>query len=208
VLRASVAEVLGAEDAEARFGFVNTVVGRMCQALTRADRDLPPVTPDAEQVFLVEDYDPFPVDAGALRGAVPVMACLEAVPSEQFAAYEHRKLYAHNGVHALMGVLSKLRGYRYFYEAGQDPELDRIGRRGMFEEMAQALVRAHPRYFTTESLQEFAVDLYARLVNPVFGDEAARGTRDTLRMIRPEDGRLSGAATTAWARRGWRTLWR
>jgi mannitol-1-phosphate 5-dehydrogenase len=194
LLRDSMSEILGPEQAEARFGFVNTVVARMCQTLTRADRDLPPVTPDLDQVFLVEDYDPFPVDAGALRGPVPAMAHLEAVPSGRFHAYEHRKLYAHNGVHALLAVLAKLRGYRYFAEAGADPELDAVGRQGMFAEMGAALVAAHPEHFTAEALRAFADNLYTRLVNPVFGDEVARGTRDTLRMIRPEDGRLSGAA--------------
>ena len=194
LLHDSVAEVLGAEQAEARCGFVNTVVGRMCQNLTRADRDLPPLTPDLDTVIFVEDYDPFPVDAGALRGAAPEMPWLEPVPTDRFVAYEHRKLYGHNGVHALLGVLGKARGYTYFYEAGQDAELDRLGREAMWEEVGAALVRAHPQHFTTESLDAFASNLYARLVNPVFADEIERGARDTLRMIRPEDGRLAVAA--------------
>ena len=194
VLREAVEGVLGAEEAAARCGFVNTVVGRMCQNLTRGDRDLPPLTPDLEAVILVEDYDPFPIDAGAWRGPLPGMPCLEPVPTEQFVAYEHRKLYGHNGVHALLGVLGKARGYKFFYQAGQDAELDRLGRRAMWEEIGAALVRAHPRYFTAASLDAFWSNLYARLVNPVFADEIERGAKDTLRMIRPEDGRLAVAA--------------
>lgn len=194
LLHDSLAERLGPEETKARFACVNTVVGRMCQLLTHGERDLPTVTPDVDQVFLVEDYDPFPVDAGAWRGPLPPMAHLEGVPTPQFEAYEHRKLYAHNGVHALLAMLGKLRGYQFFYEAGQDSELDAIGRRGMWEEMSAALVRAHPSYFTEERMGAFADDLYARLVNPVFTDEIDRGMRDTLRMVRPEDGRLSGAA--------------
>ena len=64
----------------------------------------------------------------------------------------------------------------------------------MWDEVGAALVRAHPRHFTTESMDAFATNLYARLVNPVFADEIERGARDTLRMIRPEDGRLAVAA--------------
>ncbi len=194
LLRDAVAEMLGRDEAEVRCGFVNTVVGRMCQNLTRAERDLPPLTPDLDTVILVEDYDPFPVDAGALRGRAPAMPCLEAIPSDQFRAYEHRKLYAHNGVHALLAVLGKRRGYEYFYQAAQDEAIDRLGRRAMWEETGAALVRAHPQYFTEASIDAFAADLYARLTNPVFADPVDRGARDTLRMIRPEDGRLSGAA--------------
>jgi mannitol-1-phosphate/altronate dehydrogenase len=209
VLREAVEGVLGAEEAAARCGFVNTVVGRMCQSLTpcplswqergkecrtREARDLPPLTPELDAVILVEDYDPFPIDGGAWRGALPGMPCLEAVPTEQFVAYEHRKLYGHNGVHALLGVLGKARGYKFFYQAGQDAELDALGRRALWEEVGAALARAHPRYFTEESLDAFWDNLYARLVNPVFADEIERGAKDTLRMIRPEDGRLAVAA--------------
>ncbi|HEY3396780.1 MAG TPA: hypothetical protein VGM19_03885 [Armatimonadota bacterium] len=194
LLHDAMAEVLGAEQAAGRCGFVNTVVGRMCQNLTRAERDLPPLTPDLETVILVEDYDPFPVDAGALRGQVPDMPHLEPVPTGQFQAYEHRKLYGHNGTHALLAVLGKLRGYELFAQTGADPALDRAGRRALWEEMGAALVQAHPQYFTAETMDAFAANLYARLVNPVFGDQIERGARDTLRMIRPEDGRLSGAA--------------
>lgn len=194
LMREGVVEVLGQEETEARCAFVNTVVGRMCQNLTRAERDLPTLTPDLDTVILVEDYDPFPVDAAALRRPVPAMPCLEAMPTDQFRAYEHRKLYAHNGVHALLAVLGKRRGYSHFYQAGQDPTIDTLGRRAMWEEAGAALVRAHPQYFTETSMDSFAADLYARLVNPVFADRIERGARDTLRMIRPEDGRLSGAA--------------
>lgn len=194
LLRESVVAKLGAEPADQRFGFVNTVVGRMCQNFTRSERDLPPVTPDLDTVILVEDYDPFPIDRGALRGPVPPMACLEAVETARFRAYEHRKLYGHNGVHALLAVLGKLRGYEFFYQAGADATLDRIGRWAMWEEVGAALVKAYPQCFTAENLDAFAQDLYDRLVNPAFGDMIERGARDTRRMIRPEDGRLSGAA--------------
>ena len=216
LLREAVAGVLGAEEAAARCGFVNAVVGRMCQSLTphplslrergktnltRADRDLPPLTPDLDTVLLVEDYDPFPLDAGAWRGPVAAPPCLEPVPTAQFVAYEHRKLYGHNGVHALLGVLGKARGYKFFSEAGQDAELDALARRALWEEVGAALVRAHPRYFTEASMDVFASNLYARLVNPVFADEIERGAKDTLRMIRPEDGRLAGAALFVAAQR-------
>ena len=194
LLAESLTAGLGPEEASARFACVNTVVARMCQLLPPAERNLPPLTPDLEQAVLVEAYEPFPVDAGALRGPAPALAHLEAVPGDRFPAYEHRKLYAHNGVHALLAVLGQRRGYEFFHQAGTDPELDRLGRQALWEEVGAALVRAHPQVFSEADFDAFARDLYARLVNPVFGDSVERGVRGSLRMIRPEDGRLSTAA--------------
>jgi mannitol-1-phosphate/altronate dehydrogenase len=179
------------------YGFVNTIVARMCQNLTRTERDLEPLTPDVDTVMVVEAWEPFPLDRDALVGSVPEIAHLEPVPAGVFLAYEHRKLYAHNGVHALLSALGKMRGFEHYYQVADDAEIDRVGRRAMWEEIGAALVRAHPEVFTREGMDEFAEDLYGRLVDPVFADRIERGAKDTLRMIRPEDGRLSTAALFA-----------
>jgi len=177
-----------------RFSFVNTIVARMCQRLTTEERNLPPVAPGLDVVIVAEDYQVFPIDGSAIAGPVPEFEGLRILSRPEFEAWDHRKLYAHNGVHALLGVLGNLAGYTYIYECRQDPELDGVGRRAMWEEVGGALVRAHPQVFTYSDHDAFAEDIYGRITNKLFADTIHRATRNSMRMIQSQDGRLSKAA--------------
>ncbi len=177
-----------------RFAFVNTVVARMCQRLTTADQDLPPVAPGVDTVILTESYELLPADASAAAPPLPEFAGLKSLTGPEFAAWDHRKLFAHNGTHALLGVLGKLAGYTYMYECCRDTDIDAAGRRAIGEEVGGALLTAYPEVFTPADHNAFAEDLYARITSRLFADSVDRGTRTTMRMINPEDGRLSAAA--------------
>ncbi len=177
-----------------RFAFVNTIVARMCQRLTTKERNLPPVAPGLDAVIVSEAYQLFPVDGRAAATPVPEFEGLRILSRAEFEAWDHRKLYAHNGVHALLGVLGNLAGHTYMYECRQDPELDEIGRRAMWEEVGGALVRAHPQVFTCADHNAFAEDIYGRITSKLFADTTDRATRNSLRMIQSQDGRLSKAA--------------
>jgi len=174
--------------------FVNTVVARMCQRLTAADCDLPAITPQSDIIIVGEEYDLLPVDGGATVEPRPDIAGLQYLSSDEFEAWDKRKLFAHNGIHALIAVLGELRGYCYFYEAGEDPEIDAVARGAMWQEVGAALVDEYPRWFSSESYETFARDLYARIVSHDFADVISRGIRRSLRMIRADDGRLTRAA--------------
>ncbi len=174
--------------------FVNTVVARMCQRVTTAQRDLTPLTPNSDTVIVAEDYDRLPTDGDGVADPRPVVAGLEYFSAAKFTAWDKRKLFAHNGIHALIAVLGKLGGYQYFYQAAEDPDISAITRRAMWDEVGRALVSEYPRFFSAQDFDDFATDLYSRLISPQFADTVDRGTRGSLRMIRPEDGRLSGAA--------------
>ncbi len=177
-----------------RLTFVNTVVARMCQRLTPQERDLAPVAPDLDTVIVAESYDLLPVDASAAAGALPQFTGLRLLPRAEFQAWDHRKLFAHNGTHALLGVLGKLAGHTLMYECRQDLDIDAAGRWAMWEEVGGALLSAYPRVFTPADHDAFATDLYRRLTSELFADTVDRATHDTMRMISAEDGRLSGAA--------------
>lgn len=177
-----------------RFAFVNTIVARMCQRLTTEEWNLPPVAPGLDAVIVSEAYQLFPIDGSAAATPVPEFEGLRILSGPEFEAWDHRKLFAHNGVHALLGVLGNLAGHTYMYECRQDPELDEVGRRAMWEEVGGALVRAHPQVFTCVDHNAFAEDLYGRITNKLFADTTDRATRNSLRMIQSQDGRLSKAA--------------
>ena len=177
-----------------RFVFVNTIVARMCQRLTTEERNLPPVAPGLDTVIVAEAYELFPIDGSAVAAPVPQFEGLRILSGPEFEAWDHRKLYAHNGVHALLGVLGNLAGHTYMYECRQDPELDEVGRRAIWEEVGGALIRAHPQVFTCVDHNAFSEDLYVRITSELFADTIDRATRNTMRMIQPQDGRLSKAA--------------
>ena len=177
-----------------KFAFVNTIVARMCQRLTTDERNLPPVAPGLDAVIVSEAYQLFPIDGSAAAAPVPEFEGLRILSGPEFEAWDHRKLYAHNGVHALLGVLGKLAGHTYTCECRQDPELDEIGRRAMWEEVGGALVRAHPQVFTCVDHNAFAEDIYGRITSKLFADTTDRATRNSMRMIQSQDGRLSKAA--------------
>ncbi len=194
-LAATTQEALGEPASLAtKFALVNTVVARMCQRLTPTDRDLPPVAPGVDTVILTESYALLPADASAAAPPVPEFAGLKFLSGPEFAAWDHRKLFAHNGTHALLGVLGKLAGYTYMYECRRDADINAAARRALREEVGDALLRAYPKVFTPTDHDTFAEDLYARITSDLFADSVDRGTRNTMRMISPEDGRLSGAA--------------
>ncbi len=179
---------------ETKFAFVNTVVARMCQRLTSSERALPAVAPGLDIVIASESYQLLPIDGSAAAAPVPQFAGLRILSGPEFAAWDHRKLYAHNGVHALLGVLGRLAGHTYMHECRRDPDVDAVGRWAMWEEVGGALVRAHPRVFTPADHDAFAEDLYERITNKLFADTTDRATHNTMRMIQPQDGRLSKAA--------------
>ncbi len=177
-----------------KFAFVNTVVARMCQRLTVQERDLAALAPGVDIVIVAESYDLLPADARTVAPPVPEFAGLRLLPGPAFETWDHRKLFAHNGTHALLAVLGKLAGHTYMYECRQDLDIDAAGRRAVWEEVGGALLSAHPQVFTSADQDDFAADLYGRITSELFGDTVDRGTRNTMRMISPEDGRLSGAA--------------
>jgi len=179
---------------ETKFAFINTVVARMCQRLTVAECNLPPVVPGLDIVIVAEAYDLFPIDGSTAAVPVPEFKGLRILSGAEFQAWDHRKLYAHNGVHAVLGVLGKLAGHTYMYECRQDPEVDAAGRRVMWKEVGGALVRMHSQVFTRADHNAFAEDLYDRICSRLFADTVDRATRNTLRMIQAQDGRLSRAA--------------
>jgi mannitol-1-phosphate 5-dehydrogenase len=116
LLRAAVERALPPEDGAARryfrdaVAFVDASVGRM----------VPPPTPElrTEDPLLVaaEPYCALPIDGDAWRGPVPA-AIPGLLPTRNFAGYVARKLYTHNGGHALLayqgiGAATRMSGRR------------------------------------------------------------------------------------------------
>ncbi len=161
----------------APLGLVRCVIGR--QVVAELPGDPPGVRADR--------YSKLLVDADAILGTLPPIEGLYAV--RPFEAYAKRKLYVHNGLHALIAYLGVQKGYHTVQQALADPEIQTLYQRGA-EALERALLKAFP--FDPHEHHAMVADVRARIEDPALDDPLARLAREPLRKLRPED-RLVGA---------------
>lgn len=167
--------------ADERTGFVDASVGRM----------VPPPTPEllAEDSLLIlsEPYKELPIDGTAWRGPIPGIPGL--LPKANFPGYVARKLFTHNGAHALLAYHGFQRGCEYIWQALEDPFIH-TELLGYWQETGDALIAAFG--FDPEEQRAHEADLLRRFANRALGDTVARVGRDPKRKLRGDD-RLFGA---------------
>lgn len=158
-------------------GIVRCIIGRQAVA------ELPGEPPGVR----VDRYSHLPVDADALIGEPPPIVGLQ--PVRPFEIYMQRKLYLHNGLHALIAYLGATRGYTTIQHALQDPEIY-----ALFVQGASALSKAFLKKHSFDAQEHAAAvqDILARIQDPHMDDPIARVAREPLRKLRPDD-RLVGA---------------
>ncbi len=171
----------------ARTGFVQAVVSRMVPVpppvVEPADRETEtPLTVRAEA------YKRLPIDAGAIVGALPPLIGVE--PVTNFAAHVARKLFVHNGAHAVLGYLGDQAGFAFGYEALADDSI-RAALTATLAAVGEALIRRYD--FAPDAQAAHVADLLRRFENRDLGDSCRRLARDPLRKLAFDD-RLVGAA--------------
>ena len=138
--------------------------------------------PEAGSLLLIaEDYNEWTARAASFKGTSP-LAALELV-EDQTARLE-RKLFIHNGGHAICGYMGYHRGHRFIHEAVADPV---VGRHvlGALDELGEVVRRKHG--FSAESLDAYKQDLVRRGAVPEMRDEILRVVRDPLRKLSPRE---------------------
>lgn len=158
-------------------GIVRCIIGR--QAVAELPGDPPGVR--------VDRYSHLPVDADALIGEPPPIVGLQ--PVRPFEIYMQRKLYLHNGLHALIAYLGATRGYTTIQHALQDPKIHALFVQGA-NALSKAFLKKHP--FDAQEHAAAVQDILARIQDPHMDDPIARVAREPLRKLRPDD-RLVGA---------------
>jgi mannitol-1-phosphate 5-dehydrogenase len=143
-------------------------------------------------VIVAEDYNEWTARREAFRGErPPALTALELVDNQ--AARLERKLYLHNGGHAVCGYVGFHHGHRYIHEAVADPvvaehvlgALDEIG--GVVETKWG---------FSAESIDHYKRDFCRRGAVAEMRDDILRVARDPIRKLAPGE-RLLGPAV--WA---------
>ena len=169
--------------ADENLGLVEPSIGRM----------VPPLTPEMRAkdklLICVEPYCELPVDRDAFKGEIPDLVGL--VPYSPFEFYIKRKLFLHNGGHALCAYLGNLKGYEYIWQAIADPEIYEAAKASMLAS-AHALI-ARFGEGVRENVESNVDDLLRRFQNRALKDTVARVGADPVRKLRRND-RVVGAA--------------
>ena len=172
--------------ADENLGLVEASIGRM----------VPPLTPDMRAVdkllICVEPYAELPVDRDAFKGEIPDLVGL--IPYTPFEFYIKRKLFLHNGGHALCAYLGYQKGYEYIWQAIADPEIYAAAKASMMTS-AEALVKKFGEG-VRENVESNVTDLLFRFQNKALKDTVARVGADPVRKLRRND-RIVGAALFA-----------
>jgi mannitol-1-phosphate 5-dehydrogenase len=159
-------------------------------------RMVPPLTPEMRAqdplLICVEPYCDLPVDKDAFKGEIPDLVGL--IPYTPFEFYIKRKLFLHNGGHAVCAYLGNLKGYEYIWQAIADPEIYETAKAAM-NCSAQALIKKFGEGIR-ENVESNVVDLLFRFQNKALKDTVARVGADPVRKLRRND-RIVGAALFA-----------
>ena len=134
-------------------------------------------------VIVAEDYNEWTVRAEAFKGPKPAaLSCLELVENQ--TARLERKLFVHNGGHAVCGYVGFHRGHQYIHEAVADPVVvEHV--LGALDELGEVV--RHKHGFSAESIADYKQDLCRRGAVPEMRDEILRVVRDPVRKLSPRE---------------------
>ena len=169
--------------ADRNLGLIEASIGRMVPPLTPEMRAQDPL------LICVEPYCDLPVDRDAFKGEIPELVGL--IPYSPFEFYIKRKLFLHNGGHAVCAYLGSLKGYEYIWQAIADPEIYDAARAAM-RASADALIHKFGES-VRENVESNVDDLLFRFQNRALKDTIARVGADPVRKLRRND-RIVGAA--------------
>lgn len=150
------------------FGFPDCMISRV---VPRPDPD--------PLVIVTEDYNEWTVRQEAFIGMpLPGLEKMELVDNQ--TARLERKLFIHNGGHAVCGFIGFHRGCHFIHEAVADPVVLRfVG--GALDEIGLVVQKKHG--FDPGSIEEYKKDLARRGAVAELKDDVLRVVRDPIRKL-------------------------
>ena len=141
-------------------------------------RVVPQPKPDPLQI-ITEDYNEWTVRAETFKGRKPEAWTFFELVQNQTARLE-RKLFIHNGGHAVCAYFGFHRGHQYIHEAIADPFVARqVG--GALDELGEIVRRRHG--FSVDEIETYKADLGHRGGIAEMRDEIRRVVRDPIRKL-------------------------
>ena len=140
--------------------------------------------PDADPlVITAEDYNEWTARAEAFKGPRPAALTALELVSNQSARLE-RKLFIHNGGHAVCGYVGFHRGHEYIHQAVADTVVaDHV--LGALDELGEVVRKRHD--FSSASITAYKQDLCRRGAVPEMRDAVLRVVRDPIRKLSPRE---------------------
>jgi len=130
-------------------------------------------------LIITEDYNEWTARAEAFKGEKPAgLDALELVTNQ--TARLERKLFIHNGGHAVCGYVGFHRGCQYIHQAVADPVVLRHVA-GALDELGEVVRIKHG--FSSASIDAYKSDLGRRGAVPEMRDEVLRVVRDPIRKL-------------------------
>ena len=141
--------------------------------------------------LVAEDYNEWVVRKRDFVGEKPGLAAMDLV--SDFDARLERKLFMHNGAHAVCAYLAFQRRHRYIHEAVADAAVARAVV-GALDEIGEVVRRRHR--FSCKSIDEYKRSFVERGKIAELADEVARVVRNPARKLAGDE-RLLGPAALA-----------
>ncbi|NWG13561.1 MAG: hypothetical protein HXY20_08515 [Acidobacteria bacterium] len=190
-----------------RIRFLNTVIGKMSGVVSDPagirERGLAAIAPGVSRAFLVEEFNRILISRIRFGEGTQEQVFSRGISTfeekDDLIPFEEAKLYGHNAIHALAAYLGLVRGLRRIVDLRAYPDIVAFLRTASIEESGEALIRKHSgvdRLFTPAGYQEYADDLFERMLNPHLQDTVERVGRDPERKLGWED-RLIGTMRLA-----------
>ncbi len=150
------------------FGFPDCMISRV---VTRPEPD--------PLLIITEDYNEWTARAEAFKGIKPpALTALELVDNQ--TARLERKLFIHNGGHAICGYMGYHRHWTFIHEALTDPVVTEHVL-GALDELGEVVRRKHN--FSQDSIEKYKQDLGRRGAIPEMRDAISRVVRDPIRKL-------------------------
>jgi mannitol-1-phosphate 5-dehydrogenase len=150
------------------FGFPDCMISRV----------VPQPEPDP-LVITAEDYNEWTARREDFKGELPAWLMALQLVDNQDARLE-RKLFMHNGGHAICGYFGFHYGHCHVHEAVADPRVAQCVV-GACDQIGEVVRRKHG--FSAASIEEYKNDLYRRGAIPEMRDQILRVVRQPLRKL-------------------------
>jgi hypothetical protein len=175
--------------------YLNTVVGKMSGAANAGEcekQGLKLLCPGADRGHLVEEFNKILISAAP---GIEKRKVKNLHVKNDLYPFEEAKLYGHNAIHFLLGILGRQQSLEYMSELRANPALMKKAETAFIAESGAALCKKWgglDELFTPGGFNAYAQDLLLRMTNPFLKDAIARITRDIPRKLNWDD-RVTGA---------------